>query len=154
LRLPSLNAVRPGFLLAAMHGRSSFHARALAMFTGSGNGEGWFEKLFTSSTNIFSPQSVPAHDIFRLSIFVLIITGAIFATVSGLLLFVIVKYRFRPGDSNIEPPQIYGSNQIELAWTVIPILIVVVLFLSTISLPQTNYMFRSATIQKIPCRRL
>src|SRR6202000_1909488 len=28
-------------------------------------------------------------------------------------------------------PQIYGSTQIELAWTVIPILIVVVLFLTT-----------------------
>jgi cytochrome c oxidase subunit 2 len=127
-----LNAVQPGFVLAAMQGRSSFHARALAMITGSGGGAGWFEKLFTSSTNIFSPQSVPAHDIFRLSMFVLIITGAIFVTVSGLLLFVIVKYRRRPGDDNTEPPQIYGSNQIELAWTVIPILIVVVLFLSTV----------------------
>ena len=30
-----------------------------------------------------------------------------------------------------EPAQIYGSTQIELAWTVIPILIVVVLFLTT-----------------------
>ena len=30
-----------------------------------------------------------------------------------------------------EPPQIYGSNQIELSWTVIPILIVVMLFLAT-----------------------
>jgi cytochrome c oxidase subunit II len=132
LRLPSLNAVRPGFVLAAMHGRSSFHARALAMSTGSGGGGGWFEKLFTSSTNIFSPQSAQAHDIFRLSIFVLIITGAIFVTVCGLLVFVIVKYRRRPGDDDTEPPQIYGSNQIELAWTVFPILIVVVLFLSTV----------------------
>ena len=132
MRLPSLNAVRPGFFLAATHGRSSFHARALAMGTGSGGREGLFEKLFTSSTNIFSPQSVPAHDIFRLSIFVLIITGAIFVTVCGLLLFVIIRYRRRPGDDDTEPPQIYGSNQIELAWTVIPILIVVVLFLSTV----------------------
>ncbi len=30
-----------------------------------------------------------------------------------------------------EPPQIYGSNQMELAWTVIPVVIVVVLFLAT-----------------------
>jgi cytochrome c oxidase subunit II len=132
LRLPSLNAVRQGFVLAAIHGRPSFHARTLAMSTGSGGGEGWFEKLFTSSTSIFAPQSVPAHDIFRLSIFVLIITGAIFVTVCGLLLFVIIRYRRRPGDDDTEPPQIYGSNQIELAWTVFPILIVVVLFLSTV----------------------
>ncbi len=33
--------------------------------------------------------------------------------------------------TNSEPPQIYGSNQIELAWTVIPILIVFVLILVT-----------------------
>ncbi|HZC42599.1 MAG TPA: cytochrome c oxidase subunit II transmembrane domain-containing protein, partial [Acidobacteriaceae bacterium] len=101
------------------------------MSTGSGGGGGWFEKLFTSSTNIFSPQSAPAHDILRLSIFVLIITGAIWVTVVGLLVFVIVRYRRRPGDDNSEPPQIYGSNQIELAWTIFPVLIVVVLFLST-----------------------
>ncbi len=30
-----------------------------------------------------------------------------------------------------EPPQVYGSQQIELAWTIIPVLIVVVLFLAT-----------------------
>lgn len=90
-----------------------------------------FDKLFTSSTNIFSPQSLPAREIFRLSMFTLGVTGTIFATVSGLLIYVIVRYRHRPGDDEREPPQIYGSNQIELSWTVIPVLIVVVLFLTT-----------------------
>ena len=64
--------------------------------------------------------------------FVLIVTAAIFVTVAGLLLHVILRYRQRPGDDNHEPPQIYGSNQIELAWTVIPILIVFVLFLTSV----------------------
>jgi len=32
-------------------------------------------------------------------------------------------------DAGREPAQVYGSTQIELAWTIIPILIVVVLFL-------------------------
>ncbi|MGC1363823.1 MAG: cytochrome c oxidase subunit II [Silvibacterium sp.] len=91
-----------------------------------------FDRLFTSSTNIFDPRSAPAHDIFRLSMFVLIVTGAIFVTVAGLLLHVILRYRKRPGDEDHEPPQIYGSHQIELAWTVIPVLIIVVLFLSTV----------------------
>jgi cytochrome c oxidase subunit II len=40
-------------------------------------------------------------------------------------------YRRRPGDATSEPPQVYGSTQIELAWTVVPFLIVVVLFLVT-----------------------
>ncbi len=34
-------------------------------------------------------------------------------------------------DDITEPAQIYGSTQVELAWTVIPVLIVVVLFLTT-----------------------
>jgi len=36
-----------------------------------------------------------------------------------------------PADDKREPAQVYGSTQIELAWTIIPILIVVVLFLAT-----------------------
>ena len=42
-----------------------------------------------------------------------------------------VRFRRRAQDDGAEPPQIYGSNQLELAWTVIPILIVLVLVLVT-----------------------
>ncbi len=64
---------------------------------------------------------------------VLGITAAIFLVVSGILVYVLVRYRSRGtmGSVEQEPPQIYGSNQIELSWTVIPILIVVMLFLAT-----------------------
>jgi cytochrome c oxidase subunit 2 len=84
-------------------------------------------------TNIFLPAGTPAHSIFGLSMLVLGITGAIFFVVAGLLLYVLIRYRSRESDpaKDQEPPQIYGSNQIELSWTVIPILIVVMLFLAT-----------------------
>jgi cytochrome c oxidase subunit 2 len=64
---------------------------------------------------------------------VLSITAMIFLVVGGLLLYALVRFRHRTDDKNAaqEPPQIYGSNQIELSWTVIPILIVVMLFLAT-----------------------
>jgi cytochrome c oxidase subunit II len=81
--------------------------------------------------SIFDPHSTPAESIYQLSHFVLSITGLIFAVVFGLLTYVVVKYRKRPGDADREPTQVYGSTQIELAWTVIPVLIVVVLFLAT-----------------------
>jgi cytochrome c oxidase subunit 2 len=58
------------------------------------------------------------------------ICGAIFIVVFGLLLYAVVKFRARVSDDGREPPQIYGSYQVEMAWTVIPILIVVVLFLA------------------------
>jgi cytochrome c oxidase subunit II len=85
----------------------------------------------SGSTSIFSPVSTPADSILGLSFFVLAITGAIFAVVFFLLVYSAVKFRKKADDDGREPPQVYGSNQLELAWTVIPVLIVVVLFLTT-----------------------
>ena len=84
-----------------------------------------------SPTNIFAPVSTPAHSIFGLSLFVLGVTAAIFVAVFTLLVYAVLKYRKRADDDGREPPQVYGSNQVELAWTVIPVLIVVVLFMAT-----------------------
>jgi cytochrome c oxidase subunit II len=84
-----------------------------------------------ATPSIFAPTSTPADEIYHLSLFVLAITGTIFVVVAGLLSFVIFRYRQRGPDDITEPAQIYGSNQVELAWTVIPVLIVVVLFLTT-----------------------
>jgi cytochrome c oxidase subunit 2 len=84
-----------------------------------------------SPTSIFAPAGTPAQSIFGLSMLVLSITLAIFLIVAGLLLYALIRYRQRLEDSDREPAQIYGSNQIELSWTVIPILIVVMLFLTT-----------------------
>ena len=84
-----------------------------------------------SPTNIFAPASTPAKSIFGLSLFVLAVTGAIFLVVFTLLLYSVVKFRKRKSDDGREPPQVYGSNQVEIAWTVIPVLIVVALFMAT-----------------------
>jgi cytochrome c oxidase subunit 2 len=81
--------------------------------------------------SIFDPRSTPTKSIDDLSHFVLAITGLIFVVVFALLTYAVVKYRKRHGYEGREPAQVYGSAQIELAWTVIPILIVVVLFLAT-----------------------
>ncbi len=86
---------------------------------------------YLASPSIFSPASTPAHQIYQLAIFVALICGGIFVVVGGLLAYSVIRFRHRDGDEGREPPQIYGSTQIELAWTVIPVLIVVVLFLTT-----------------------
>jgi cytochrome c oxidase subunit II len=82
-------------------------------------------------TNIFSPASTPAKSIADLSVLVLAISGIIFVVVFALLVYSVVKFRGRAIDAGREPAQVYGSTQIELAWTIIPTLIVVVLFLAT-----------------------
>jgi len=85
-----------------------------------------------SVQNIFAPVGAPAQLIHQTSVLVLLICLGIFVVVGGLLLYAVVRYRQRPTDDDTaEPPQVYGSTAIELAWTVPPILIVVVLALAT-----------------------
>ncbi len=85
----------------------------------------------TGGTSVFAPLSTHAEEIHRYSLFVLGVTGAIFLVVFTLLAVAVVRFRRRPGDDDAEPPQIYGSLQVEVAWTVIPVLIVIVLGLTT-----------------------
>jgi cytochrome c oxidase subunit 2 len=93
--------------------------------------------------SIFDPVSPPAESIRNLSVLVLAITGFIFIAVEGILIYCIVRFRRRPAASNplspetaaenrtkeTEPPQVYGSKPIEIAWTAAPALVVFVLVL-------------------------
>jgi cytochrome c oxidase subunit II len=85
-----------------------------------------------SFQNIFEPIGAPAETLHRTNVLVLLICLGIFVVVGGLLLYAVLRYRQRPTDDDTtEPPQVYGSTAIELAWTVPPILIVIVLALAT-----------------------
>jgi len=83
------------------------------------------------STSILSPISPPAREIHSLAALVVGVCAAIFIVVEGALLWAIIRYRRRAGDRG-EPVQVFGSNPIELAWTVIPLVIVFVLALATV----------------------
>ncbi len=84
-----------------------------------------------SPTNIFDAAGTPARLVVSTSEFVNGICAGIFLIVGGLLLFAVIRFRHRGSDNNEEPLQIFGSTQIELSWTVIPILLVLMLFLTT-----------------------
>jgi cytochrome c oxidase subunit 2 len=102
--------------------------------------------------SIFDPVSPPAESIRSLSVLVLAITAFIFIAVEGILVYSIVRFRRRaatgiaPGADatglalspetaragtvgETEPPQVYGSKPIEIAWTAAPALVVFVLTL-------------------------
>jgi cytochrome c oxidase subunit II len=81
--------------------------------------------------NIFKPLSAPAEAVHEVSLLAVLVCAGIFAVVGGLITYAVIKFRARPGDEGQEPPQIYGSNQLEMAWTIIPILIVFVLVVVT-----------------------
>lgn len=79
--------------------------------------------------NIFRPLGDSADSVYKVSVLTLSICAVIFVVVGGLLTYAVIRFRSR-GDEGTEPAQVYGSNQIEIAWTVIPILIVFVLTMS------------------------
>jgi cytochrome c oxidase subunit 2 len=78
--------------------------------------------------DIFKPMATPAEAEKTVAMLTIGITALIFLVVASLIGFTVWRFRRRRGDTSTqEPPQIYGSNQIEVAWTVIPILIVFIL---------------------------
>ena len=79
--------------------------------------------------SIFDPVSPQASAIRDLAVLVLAITGFIFLVVEGTLIYSIVRFRRAKTPSASEPPQVYGSHAIEIAWTVAPVLIVIILIL-------------------------
>ena len=85
----------------------------------------------TRTSSVFAPVSAPADSAYTSALLVLAVTAGIAIVVTSLLVYSLVAFRRRPDDDGSEPPQLYGSEQIELAWTVIPILVVVVLCLVT-----------------------
>ena len=83
------------------------------------------------NTLILEPESPPARTVADVFYLVLGIVFVIFLLVFVPLSWMLFRFRMRKEDEGIEPPQIYGSNPIELAWTVGPAIIVLVLFLVT-----------------------
>src|SRR5258705_7519680 len=81
--------------------------------------------------SIFAPVSTPAFAIRDLSFLVLVIVTFIFVVVAGVTVYAIIPYPHRPGDDGRDPPPVYGSTHIELAWTVAPFFLVILLFLTT-----------------------
>ena len=82
-------------------------------------------------SSIFAPVSTPATKERDLSLLVLVLSAIVFVVVGGLIVYNVVRFRAPSKDPGSEPPQVYGSAQVEAAWTVVPLLIVMVLMLST-----------------------
>jgi cytochrome c oxidase subunit 2 len=79
--------------------------------------------------SIFAPASSATHSTVNLAILIFAITGFIFLIVEGVLIYSLRRFRLRPTDPSSEPPQVYGSMPIEIAWTAAPLLVVLIIIL-------------------------
>ena len=82
------------------------------------------------SSNALDPQSPLARAIYDLTIVSYIIFALIFVIVTGGIVYGILRFRGRAGE--LDPKQIAGNKKVELTWTIIPFLIVLLLFVLTI----------------------
>jgi cytochrome c oxidase subunit 2 len=82
-----------------------------------------------SMSRSLASASTAVHYIANQSLVLIWFTGGIFLVVGGLLVFAPFRFRARKSDPFSEPAQVYRSTEIGLAWTVIPVL-VLVLFLA------------------------
>jgi cytochrome c oxidase subunit 2 len=93
---------------------------ALAVVTGAG-------QAFV--TGLFPPQAVTEQgaQVRELYTTVFVLAAVIFFIVEGLIIWTVIRYRRAPGDDTL-PAQTHGNNAAELAWTIIPTIIVAFLF--------------------------
>jgi cytochrome c oxidase subunit 2 len=79
---------------------------------------------------VFDPRSRRAAPIVDLTWFVLVLVALVFLLTEGALLAFVFRYRHRgePG----EPRQIRGHRRLEVAWTVLPALLLAVVFALTV----------------------
>jgi cytochrome c oxidase subunit 2 len=85
------------------------------------------------SPSILRPEGSAGHEIFKLAIEVFSILSIVLITVWVLLTYVIVRFRKRPES---EASQTKGNLRIEIIWTLIPAIIVIVLFVLTVRTTQ------------------
>jgi len=79
----------------------------------------------------FSPHSAQTHSIAAVFSLVLVIAAVVFLIVASGVTYSVIRYRARGGNSG-EPRQVFGSQTVEILWTVIPLFIVSGLFVVTV----------------------
>lgn len=81
---------------------------------------------------VFKPQGPQARKILDLINWSLIWIGIIVVVVIALFVYFVWKYRARPDNADYEPPQETGNSKIEIIWTAIPVIIVLLLTFPTV----------------------
>jgi len=79
-----------------------------------------------------NPRSVEAESIDKLWDFIFWLGTAVFVIVGGALVYAIVRFRKRPGNEQ-EPKQVHGNTRLEIVWSIIPVLILVIIAIPTLT---------------------
>src|SRR2546423_14663083 len=84
-----------------------------------------------NTSSALDPLSPQARAIYDLAIHSTVIFALIFVIVTGAIIYAVFRFRARAGEP--DPKQIPGNRKVEIAWTIIPFLIVIFLLAITLS---------------------
>jgi cytochrome c oxidase subunit 2 len=111
---------------------------ALAAFLAA-CGQNYPESIFHQRTDV----NRDVDGLFRLLIW---FGTAVFIFVEGILVWTLIKFRKRPGQP--EPKHVHGNTTLEIAWTVIPLIILMLIAIPTIqTIFKTQAVARSDALQ-------
>jgi cytochrome c oxidase subunit 2 len=80
-------------------------------------------------SNPGSQITIQQSSLFRI---LLSMAAVVFVIVEGGIIFAVIRFRHKKEDSS-EPDQVHGNIPLEIIWTVIPVLLVIILFILTIN---------------------
>ena len=83
----------------------------------------------SSPQTTFSPQSDAAQRVHTVYILVTVMASVVGVVVLGMLVYILYRFRSRPGR---EPSRTHGNIPLEIAWTVAPALVLVIIGVPTI----------------------
>ncbi|WLR43656.1 cytochrome c oxidase subunit II [Bacillus carboniphilus] len=86
------------------------------------------------------PAGEVASDQYSLMVLSTLMMSFVVVVVTIIFIYVVLKFRRREGDKSI-PKQVEGSHKLEIIWTVIPILLLLVL-----AVPVVSYVFKFADV--------
>ena len=78
-----------------------------------------------------NPQGPVAQDQYNLIIIAIVIMSIVCVAVFAIWFYVLIRFRRRKGDNTI-PKQVEGNHKLEVIWTVVPILLLIVLVVPTV----------------------
>lgn len=85
-----------------------------------------------------NPQGPIAYKQFGLMQLAITMMTSVVVVVFGICIYVVLRYRRRPGQNEI-PEQVEGNHKLEVIWTVIPIILLIIL-----AVPTVKYVFEFA----------
>ncbi|RLQ96730.1 cytochrome c oxidase subunit II [Falsibacillus albus] len=98
-----------------------------------------------SQIEVLNPKGPAARDQFHLFQLTLYLMLAVLAIVIFIYIYFLVKYRWTPERKNVVPRGSAGNKKLEITWTVIPIIILIIIAVPTV---QDTYKLSKATAPK------